>query len=46
MTHPEVGHEVLKQSMAYLGEKVNIEREIKFEGRNLTMIISMNKKGV
>ena len=39
MAHPEAGHEVLHQAMAFLGDKVGIERETKFEGRNLATII-------
>lgn len=43
MAHPETGHRVLQQALAYLGEGVNIERETKFEGRNLTTIIGSSK---
>lgn len=43
MAHPEVGHQVANQALGYLGNKINIEREIKFEGRNLTTIIGPKK---
>lgn len=39
MAHPETGRKVVDQALAFFGEKVNIERETKFEGRNLTTII-------
>lgn len=44
MAHPEVGREVINQALAYFGEKIVIEREVRFEGRNLTAIVG-NKKG-
>lgn len=44
MAHPEVGYQVVKQALAFLGERIHIERETKFEGRNLTTIIGVNKK--
>lgn len=44
MAHPEVGREVINQALAYFGEKITIEREVRFEGRNLTAIVG-NKKG-
>lgn len=43
MAHPEAGFQVAKQAIALLGEKVLIERETKFEGRNLTTIIGKTK---
>lgn len=44
MAHPEVGQQVVQKALAYFGEKICIERETKFEGRNLTTIIGVNKK--
>ncbi len=43
MAHPEAGHQVVTQALAFLGDKVVIERETKFEGRNLTTIVSPAK---
>lgn len=43
MAHPETGHKVLELALGLLGERVHIERETKFEGRNLTTIISTGK---
>lgn len=45
MAHPEVGHEVLQQALALLGEKVSVEREAKFEGRKLSIILAKGKGG-
>jgi translation initiation factor IF-3 len=44
MAHPEVGHVVVKSALSYFGDKIAIERETKFEGRNLTTIIGLNKQ--
>lgn len=43
MAHPEVGFEVVQDALKYFGDKVAIERETKFEGRNLTTIIGVSK---
>ena len=43
MIHPESGQKVVGQALEYLGEKVVIERETKFEGRNLTTIVGPAK---
>lgn len=40
MAHPETGYKVLEQALGILGERIKVERETKFEGRNLTTIIS------
>lgn len=40
MAHPEVGHNVVKDALAYLGDKIKIERDSRFEGRSLTTIIA------
>lgn len=45
MAHPEVGQGVVREALAYLGDKANIERETRFEGRNLTTIIGPVKGG-
>lgn len=44
MGHPETGYNVVKQALGLLGEKVQIERETKFEGRNLTTIVAPSNK--
>lgn len=43
MAHPENGRQVLDAAIAYFGQKVNIEREFKFEGRSLSVIIGATK---
>lgn len=40
MAHPENGHKILNQTIHLLGEGVGIEREAKFEGRNLSIIVT------
>lgn len=46
MAHPETGHRVIQQAMDFLKEKFNIdiEREARFEGRSLTIIIGRSDK--
>lgn len=43
LAHPETGHNVLNQAFAYFDSSIEIEREVKFEGRNLTTIIGATK---
>ncbi len=43
MAHPEVGHKVVQQALAYFGDRIRIERETRFEGRNLTTIVGPAK---
>lgn len=43
MAHQELGHRVLQQALSLLGGKVNVDREPKFEGRKLSMIVGKNK---
>lgn len=40
MIHPENGQRVLQKVFQHFGEKIAVEREAKFEGRNLSVIIS------
>lgn len=39
MAHPENGHQVLKKVLEHFNDKISIDREVKFEGRNLSVII-------
>lgn len=43
MAHPELGHAVLNQLIVLLGEGISIEKEAKFEGRNLSLILTKNR---
>lgn len=43
MAHPEVGHKVVQVALGFLGDKIVVERETKFEGRHLTTIIGPAK---
>lgn len=45
MAHQEVGRQVLQEALNLLGDKVSIEREPKFEGRKLSMILGKGKSG-
>ncbi|KKQ65292.1 MAG: Translation initiation factor IF-3 [Candidatus Daviesbacteria bacterium GW2011_GWA2_38_24] len=43
MANPGLGHRILEKAFAILGDKVGIERDVKFEGRSLTVILGKNK---
>ena len=43
MVHPELGHAVLNQLIVLLGEGISIEKEAKFAGRNLSLILTKNR---
>ncbi len=45
MAHPELGRNVLNKALALLGDKASVEREPKFEGRNLSIILSKSRGG-
>ena len=45
MAHQELGHQVLQEALNLLGDKVAVERESKFEGRKLSMIVGRGKGG-
>lgn len=45
MAHPELGHQVIKQALTLLGEGVGVERESRFEGRNLSIIVTKIRGG-
>lgn len=44
MAHTEVGHRVLEKALSLLGDKVSVERDPKFEGRKLSIILSKGIK--
>lgn len=43
MAHQEAGHKVLQKALEYFGDRVGVERDSKFEGRRLSMIIGKTK---
>lgn len=45
MAHRELGQKVLDEALTLLGDKVLVEREPKFEGRNLSIILSKSRGG-
>ena len=46
MAHQEFGHMVLQKALDKLGEEIAVEREAKFEGRNLSLILTKVKGGI
>lgn len=46
MAHQDLGHKVLQEALAALGNNVGVEREPKFEGRKLSMIVGKTKGGI
>lgn len=45
MVHQELGHRVLQEALTALEGKAAVERDPKFEGRKLSMIITKVKGG-
>lgn len=45
MAHPQLGHAVLQKALDQLGEGAAVEREAKFEGRKLALIITKSRGG-
>ena len=45
MGHPELGHLVLKRVLDHFGDTVQVERDPRFEGRNLSIIVGQAKGG-
>jgi len=43
MAHPEFGHQLLQKIVEQMGDTVEVEREAKFEGRKLSLIIAKGK---
>lgn len=43
MAHPEFGHQLLQKIIEQMGDTVEVEREAKFEGRKLSLIIAKGK---
>lgn len=43
MAYPKLGYEVLTQALDILKEKAGVEKDPKFEGRKLSMIITKTK---
>lgn len=45
MAHPELGYRVLQETLNLLGDGATVDREPKFEGRKLSMIVGKHKGG-
>ena len=46
MAHPELGAKILDAVIEQLGEAVKVETQARLEGRNMTMVLSPDKKAV
>lgn len=46
MAHQDIGYQVLQEALAFLGDKVAVERDAKMEGRKLSIIVGKGKSGV
>jgi translation initiation factor IF-3 len=46
MAHPELGSRLLDNVIEQLGERVRVETQARLEGRNMTMVLSSEKKVV
>lgn len=46
MAHPELGSRILDQVLAVVGEYVKIETQARLEGRNMSMVLSPDKKAL
>jgi len=46
MAHPELGSRLLDNVIEQLGEGVRVETQARLEGRNMTMVLSLEKKVV
>ncbi len=45
MAHPELGHKVLQNTLNLLGDQAAVEREPRFEGRRLSLIVTKSRGG-
>jgi len=46
MAHPELGSKILDAVLAQVGPGVKVETQARLEGRNMTMVLSPDKKAV
>ena len=44
MAHPELGSKILDQVLGVVGEYVKVETQARLEGRNMSMVLSPDKK--
>ena len=45
MAHPEFGHQIMEKAIGILSDISKVEKERRFEGRNLISMLSPEKKG-
>jgi len=46
MAHPELGSKILDQVLAVVGEYVKVETQARLEGRNMSMVLSPDRKAL
>jgi len=46
MAHPELGSKILDQVLDVVGEYVKVETQARLEGRNMSMVLSPDKKAI
>ena len=46
MAHPELGAKILDQVLGVVGEYVKVETQARLEGRNMSMVLSPDKKAL
>ena len=46
MAHPELGNRILDQVLAQVGTLVKVETQARLEGRNMSMVLSPDKKAL
>ena len=46
MAHPELGSKILDQVLGVVGEYVKVETQARLEGRNMSMVLSPDKKAL
>jgi translation initiation factor IF-3 len=46
MAHPELGTKILDQVLGVVGEYVKVETQARLEGRNMSMVLSPDKKAL
>jgi len=46
MAHPELGSKILDQVLGVVGDYVKVETQARLEGRNMSMVLSPDKKAI
>ena len=46
MAHPELGSKILDQVLDVVGDRVKVETQARLEGRNMSMVLSPDRKAI